>query len=63
MNLFKSAIAVSLFALSATASAQIVYTLDFPVKKAAAEQMTNTNSSAPTSEAAAQDKAQSEKAA
>ena len=63
MNLFKSAIAVSILAISASASAQIVYTLDFPVKKAAPEQVANTHSSAPASDAVAEDKTQSEKAA
>ena len=60
MNTLKSVFAAAIMALSAAASAQVVHTPDFPVKKAAPEQIAKAESKAPAS---AQGTVKSEKAA
>lgn len=47
MNTLKSVFAATVMALSAAASAQVVHTPDFPVKKAAPEQTAKAESKAP----------------
>ena len=63
MNTLKSVFAATVMALSAAASAQVVHTPDFPVKKAAPEQTAKAESKAPASAAAPQGAVKPEKAA
>ncbi|AYA03502.1 hypothetical protein BEN74_12200 [Acinetobacter sp. WCHAc010034] len=63
MNTLKSVFAAAIMALSAAASAQVVHTPDFPVKKAAPEQIAKAESKAPASAAAPQGAVKPEKAA
>lgn len=63
MNFVKPVFAAAVMALSAAASAQVVYVPHFPVKKAAPVQTAHAENQAPASEATAQNPVKSEKAA
>ena len=63
MNALKSVFAIAVMAISATVSAQVVYTPDFPVKKEAPVQASNPGTQAPVSEASGLNQAASEKVA